>query len=317
MSFLHVPTVAIQRQQIGDEAEASSWEEQGKLTEGLDKLLKSGAKESEIYASIEQFKEKHADYGRDRRSAMEFHLRQVERLLMPTTTTSVAMRALHGGTDVGAIGGGEGTLPPTSFLRPAIEGGGNSNVASNATETQKSPEEAESKEPAAKMSDKEEESETPQGVISTVGKNAAAGKESNALVEVPSVADTDLSSTASSSVGENSPAQPSSDPPSLEPKSMFHYLVKYLEVTPEQAKALKDSRLIAQELDSALTESLSVLEELRLRLTQAGEDLEAEMDSVRAILTPTQAAKFLVWVSNNSACMHMLNELWNQSMPEA
>ena len=260
-------------------------------------MLKSGAKESEIYASIEQFKEKHADYGRDRRSAMEFHLRQVERLLMPTTTTSVAMRALHGGTDIGTVGGGEMALPPTSFLRPAIgEGGTKAGAILNASETQKS-QEVESKRPA---------------------ENAATGKESGAaLVEVPSVADTDLSSTASSSIGENSPAQTSSDPPSLEPKSMFHYLVKYLEVTPEQAKALKDSRLIAQELDSALTESLSVLEELRLRLTQAGEDLEAEMDSVRAILTPTQAAKFLVWVSNNSACMHMLNELWNQSMPES
>ena len=260
-------------------------------------MLKSGAKESEIYASIEQFKEKHADYGRDRRSAMEFHLRQVERLLMPTTTTSVAMRALHGGTDIGTVGGGEMALPPTSFLRPAIgEGGTKASAILNASGTQKS-QEVESKKPA---------------------ENAATGKESGvALVEVPSVADTDLSSPASSSVGENSPAQTSSDPPSLEPKSMFHYLVKYLEVTPEQAKALKDSRLIAQELDSALTESLSVLEELRLRLTQAGEDLEAEMDSVRAILTPTQAAKFLVWVSNNSACMHMLNELWNQSMPES
>ena len=266
-------------------------------------MLKSGAKESEIYASIEQFKEKHADYGRDRRSAMEFHLRQVERLLMPTTTTSVAMRALHGGTDIGTVGGGEVALPPTSFLRPAIgEGGGRAGAILNAAGTQKS-QEVESKKP--------EES-------NKVGENAATSKESGAaLVEVPSVADTDLSSMASSSVGENSPAQTSSDPPSLEPKSMFHYLVKYLEVTPEQAKALKDSRLIAQELDSALTESLSVLEELRLRLTQAGEDLEAEMDSVRAILTPTQAAKFLVWVSNNSACMHMLNELWNQSMPES
>ena len=223
---------------------------------------------------------------------MEFHLRQVERLLMPTTTTSVAMRALHGGTDIGTVGGGEAALPPTSFLRPAIEEGGRKvGAALNATETQK-PEEVESKKPAATT-------------------------ESAALVEVPSVADTDLSSTTSSSMGENSPAQTPSDPPSLEPKSMFHYLVKYLEVSPEQAKALKDSRLIAQELDSALTESLSVLEELRLRLTQAGEDLEAEMDSVRAILTPTQAAKFLVWVSNNSACMHMLNELWNQSMPES
>ena len=41
------------------------------------KVLKSGASDPEIYNSIEMFKEKFADYGRDRRSAMEFHLRNV------------------------------------------------------------------------------------------------------------------------------------------------------------------------------------------------------------------------------------------------
>ena len=67
---------------------------------------------------------------------MEFHLRQVERLLMPTTTTSVAMRALHGGTDIGTVGGGEVALPPTSFLRPAIgEGGTKAGAILNASET--------------------------------------------------------------------------------------------------------------------------------------------------------------------------------------
>ena len=47
-------------------------------TEGLDELLKSGASEVEIFSTIEEFKEKFADYGRDRRSTIEFHLRNVE-----------------------------------------------------------------------------------------------------------------------------------------------------------------------------------------------------------------------------------------------
>ena len=50
-------------------------------------------------------------------------------------------------------------------------------------------------------------------------------------------------------------------------------------------------------------------------MTQTGEDLEAEFDNVRSILTPTQAAKFLVWVANNGAAMHMLNELWERVYP--
>jgi len=87
-------------------------QEQDKLTEGLNALLKSGASEAEIYARIEEYKEKFADYGRDRRSAIEFHLRNVERLLMPTKTTSVAMRALHGGS-APAVATGTQVVSPT------------------------------------------------------------------------------------------------------------------------------------------------------------------------------------------------------------
>ena len=47
-----------------------------------------------------------------------------------------------------------------------------------------------------------------------------------------------------------------------------------------------------------------------------GQDLDAEFSEIRSILTPRQAAKFLVWVANNGACMHMLNELWSKSYPE-
>ena len=104
--------------------------------------------------------------------------------------------------------------------------------------------------------------------------------------------------------------------PALQPKAMFQYLVNYLQVTPEQGAALKDSRWVAHELDECLVNALSVSEELRTRLTQCGKDLEAEFNTVRSILTPTQAAKFLVWVANNSACMHMLNELWSRVYPQ-
>ena len=34
--------------------------------------------------------------------------------------------------------------------------------------------------------------------------------------------------------------------------------------------------------------------------------------SYNLIKNPTQVAKFLVWVQNNRACMHMLNELWQK-----
>lgn len=185
-------------------------------------MLKSGGSESEIYATIEEYKEKFADYGRDRRSAIEFHLRNVERLLMPTQTTSVLMTTLQ-------------------------------MSHSNATIASKS--------------------------------------------EVQSQK---LASSA----------------PPTDVKSLFSHLVKMMQVTPDQAAALKDSRFVAEEMDECLKNSLGVLGELRTRLAQCGEDLETEFNTIRTILTPTQAAKFLVWVANNKACIHMLNELWDKVYPQ-
>ena len=101
-----------------------------------------------------------------------------------------------------------------------------------------------------------------------------------------------------------------------DPKELFTYLVNFLNVTPEQAAALKDSRHVAKELDQALEKSLSMLGDLKERLTDMGQDLDAEFSAIRTILTPRQAAKFLVWVANNGACMHMLNELWSKNYPE-
>jgi len=200
----------------------------------LDELLKSGkASESEIYAQIEEYKEKFADYGRDRRSAMEFHLKNVERLLMPTQTTSFIMKTLRGTT---ANGGNEGSSPQKAPQQP----------------TQPQPETSE-------------------------------GASSDQLPKTS--------------------------------KELFTLLVKKLEVTPAQAAALKDSRFVAEEMDETLRETFEVLTELRSRLARCGQDLETEFNCIRQILTPSQSAKFLVWVAQNKACMHMLNELWSKNYP--
>mmetsp|Transcript_436 Transcript_436/g.946 ORF Transcript_436/g.946 Transcript_436/m.946 type:complete len:347 (-) Transcript_436:178-1218(-) len=212
--------------QVGEEAEQTNHQKQIDSTKALDELLKSGkASESEIYAKIEEYKEKFADYGRDRRSAMEFHLKNVERLLMPTQTTSFIM----------------------STLKDSDKSIGNNNNNPN--------------------------------------------HRQHTVVSAP---------------------QPSAPKTS---KELFTLLVKKLEVTPAQASALKDSRFVAQEMDETLQETLQVLKELRSRLAQCGQDLETEFNCIRQILTPSQSAKFLVWVAQNKACMHMLNELWSKNYP--
>ena len=239
--------------QIGQEAEESMEKDQTKLTEEIDALLKSGASEAEIYAALESFKEKYADYGRDRRSAIEFHLRNVERLLMPTQTTSVVMRAIQGGS------------------QHASESSSSTSTTTTTTTTA-----------------------APDAMMEARPSRASATDNTTPDME-----------------------EATTPNPNLEPKVLFQTLVNRLNVTPEQAAALKDSRFVAKEMDACFEQALGVVKELRERLAQTGEDLETEFNNVRNVLSPTQAAKFLVWVSNNSAAIHMLNELWDRIYPSA
>jgi hypothetical protein len=256
--------------QIGKEAEESRVQDQEKLMQDINDLLKSGASEGDIHATLEEFKEKHEYYGKSRRSAIEFHLRNIERLLMPTQTTSVVMHAFQGGeldANASATNASAASVPfavaasvPFASAMKAIA------------------------------------PSVPSPLPVALNTEEASKKQATPL-------------TASSSSSASSPTH------NFDPKALFKYLVNYLEVTPQQAAALKDSQRVSRELDGCLATSLSVVKELRDRLSQTGDDLETEFNNVRGILTPTQAAKFLVWVANNGACMHMLNELWDRVYP--
>ena len=259
--------------------------EQEKVTDEIGNLLESGASEAEIYANIEEFKEKFADYGRDRRSAIEFHLRNIERLLMPTQTTTIAMRALQG--------------TPGIFNQQSAPTEAQQDLSTEDSNASKKEESTTDEKQSAQSATEPHEMDE--------GEHESGSAQQSATEADPS--DTSATAVAAASSSSDKPKSPDSQ----DPKALFQYLVNHLEVTPEQAASLKDSRFVAQELDSHLEKALKVLEELKSRLTKCGEDLEAEFDNVRAILTPTQAAKFLIWVANNGACMHMLNELWSRA----
>jgi len=243
-------------------------------------LLKSGkASESEIYAKIEEYKEKFADYGRDRRSAMEFHLRNVERLLMPTQTTNFIMNTLKDSDD--AHGSADTVATAATKILKIEEGG-------------------------------EEQTITPTPTPATVASTSTTTTNTNTNTTIPAMPNPNVASSTTTST----PMASTSSSPSLPPKTskeLFTRLVKIIEVTPAQAAALKDSRFVAQEMDETLNETLDVLKELRGRLAQCGQDLDTEFNCIRQILTPSQSAKFLVWVAQNKACMHMLSELWSKN----
>lgn len=57
------------------------------ITAKLDNLIKNNASDIEIQKTIGELQEKFSDYGRDRRSAIDFHVNQLKRCLQPTQTT--------------------------------------------------------------------------------------------------------------------------------------------------------------------------------------------------------------------------------------
>lgn len=243
---------------VGAEADQLLNTEQQQTTATIQELLSKKASEADIYSCLEEFKEKYADYGTSRRSSIQFHLQQIEQLLLPTQTTSVVMHVIQG-------------TPGTAPLQSVGKG-----VTHGNDQDQK---------PAALPQDSQ--------------------------LTLPPITPSSLPNpTAASIPSTDAPQQQQSQ--QLAPKQLFEYLVRYLQVTPEQAQQLKDSRFVAHEMDHILHQTRQVVQELKQRLAATGDDLDTEFRNVRSILTPTQAAKFLVWVSENDACMHMLNELWNQ-----
>jgi bZIP transcription factor len=305
INILEAENVQLRLQlQIGQEAETSVNEEQHKLTQEIGNLLQSGeASEADIYSTLEEFKEKYADYGHSRRSSIEFHLRNVARLLMPTQTTSVVMHAISSSNNLSSLMDiNTGTSTSTNL------NSNNDNTKSTGAATAGSvPQPSQFIQPATSVPVAATESLPIENAMTALSKSTNA---SSTLVEqLPSAAATEAVPNATTKIAATQ------QQPSFDPKKLFLFLAKYLNVTPDQATALKDSRFVAQEMDSCLEEAFKVLSELRDRLTKTGNDLETEFNNVRSILTPTQAAKFLVWVANNAACMHMLNELWDRVYP--
>jgi len=326
--------------QIGEEAEASSCKEREEFMEGVDQLLKDGVPETKIYSTIQEFKKKYSFYGKDKRSAIHFHLSNVARLLMPTNTTTFALQALK----LNQLNGeGDPVDKAISNDRPSdAVTSSKQNEALSYLETivQTKPEAASTTSDATLMKcsvstkpgiSKEdlvptkleisEENPVPtkleiseENIVPTKldvrGENTVPTKlDVNGENTVPTRLEMGQENLVPTKLERN---EENPELIKLKTKAVFKHLVEHLDVTPQQAAVLKDSRYVSEELDNALAESLALLAELKKCFTQVGEELESEFDRVYGILTPSQTAKFLVWIKNNGSCMYMLEELWRK-----
>lgn len=72
--------------QVGHET-TNSEEKSQFISSKLEVMMKEGASDLEIQKAIAEYQERYSDYGRDRRSAIDFHVAQLRRCLQPTQTT--------------------------------------------------------------------------------------------------------------------------------------------------------------------------------------------------------------------------------------
>ncbi|KAI9907283.1 hypothetical protein PsorP6_004725 [Peronosclerospora sorghi] len=79
----------------GKEAIRQEEKEKKRVCEELENMIKRGASEKELAEKIDNFKEQYSDYGYGRRSALNYHLHQIERLLLPTQVTKMCIWALR------------------------------------------------------------------------------------------------------------------------------------------------------------------------------------------------------------------------------
>lgn len=79
----------------GKEAMRQEEQEKNRVCEELEQMIQRGASEKELAEKIDNFKEQYSDYGHGRRSALNYHLHQIERLLLPTQVTKMCIWALR------------------------------------------------------------------------------------------------------------------------------------------------------------------------------------------------------------------------------
>lgn len=79
----------------GKEAMKQEEKEKNRVCEELEQMIQRGASEKELAEKIDNFKEQYSDYGHGRRSALSYHLHQIERLLLPTQVTKMCIWALR------------------------------------------------------------------------------------------------------------------------------------------------------------------------------------------------------------------------------
>ena len=186
---------------------ASEAEEKNTLTKQLVDLLETSGKDEELSKVMQTFADLYADYGRDRRVALKYHLGQVRRFMMPTQVTKMALWSLQQDDDFYAY-----------------------------------------------------------------------------------------------KVDENGRAE-----------TLWDIISRDMHVTEDQKQKLMEFRPYFKELRDDMNHCASSIVQLEKALEVKNTKIEQAIHKLTTVVSPKQAALFIQWVTNNQACIHMLDKLWQYS----
>lgn len=94
---------------------------------------------------------------------------------------------------------------------------------------------------------------------------------------------------------------------------IWNMICKELELTEVQKKKLIEHRHQIRLQRQNVGQCLHILAELSERAGSNIDRMHAQMGELMSIITPRQQVKFLLWIENNQACLHMLQPLFSAS----
>jgi len=93
--------------------------------------------------------------------------------------------------------------------------------------------------------------------------------------------------------------------------SIWSLIMQEIGATEEQKQKIQEHRDDARQMAKDLRFTLRECEDLQRKMERKNQALGEEMKELQKILTPSQLAKFILWVHNNPASMAMLDKLWS------
>lgn len=212
------------RLRVGTEAETLIRE--AKIQQ-IDEMEKNMEHEKELSRIIQDYKEKYADYGRDRRSALNWHLSQLKILLQPSSTMKSMLWILD-------------KLEPENFYNGVLR-------------------------------------------------------------RTPSQNEQQISSLDSSNQTSATHLKP----------SMIMDLCDYVGVSEIQFHQLVSKRPLVRAMIQEMRADNASVDSLIAMVGQQKHTLDSEMEAIKNLCTPSQVAKFIIWLDKNPACQHLLDILWD------